>query len=86
MKTRKDRILAAKNEQLAKNLKSIKKATTYIGTTVIMGTAGLALSKTKAAADTVVQADASSANTTSTTTTMSSSSAANASSTSDYEQ
>ena len=82
MKTRKDRILAAKNEQLAKNLKSIKKATTYIGTTVIMGTAGLALSKTKAAADTVVQADASSANTTSTTTTMSSSSAANASSTS----
>ena len=82
MKTRKDRILAAKNEQLAKNLKSIKKATTYIGTTVIMGTAGLALSKTKAAADTVVQANASSANTTSTTTTMSSSSAANASSTS----
>ncbi|MGN9067542.1 LysM peptidoglycan-binding domain-containing protein, partial [Ligilactobacillus agilis] len=82
MKTRKDRILAAKNEQLAKNLKSIKKATTYIGTTVIMGTAGLALSKTKAAADTVVQADASSANTTSTTTTMSNSSAANASSTS----
>ena len=82
MKTRKDRILAAKNEQLAKNLKSIKKATTYIGTTVIMGTAGLALSKTKAAADTVVQADASSTNTTSTTTTMSSSSTANASSTS----
>ncbi|WP_050611826.1 LysM peptidoglycan-binding domain-containing protein [Ligilactobacillus agilis] len=82
MKTRKDRILAAKNEQLAKNLKSIKKATTYIGTTVIMGTAGLALSKTKAAADTVVQADASSANTTSTTTTMSSSSATNTSSTS----
>ncbi|MCR1902282.1 LysM peptidoglycan-binding domain-containing protein [Ligilactobacillus apodemi] len=56
MKSRKERIEFAKHQLLSENFKSVKKATTYIGTTVLMGTAGLALNKAKAQAD-VVQVD-----------------------------
>lgn len=55
MKKRKERIEQEKALQLTENFKSVKKATTYIGTTVLMGTAGIGLSKTKAMADTTVQ-------------------------------
>ena len=55
LKKRKERIEQEKALQLTENFKSVKKATTYIGTTVLMGTAGIGLSKTKAMADTTVQ-------------------------------
>ena len=53
MKSRKERLENKKQQLLSENIKSVKKATTYIGTTVLMGTAGLVLSKVKAQADTV---------------------------------
>ena len=53
MKSRKERLENKKQQLLSENIKSVKKATTYIGTTVLMGTAGLVLSKAKAQADTV---------------------------------
>ncbi|WP_304976430.1 LysM peptidoglycan-binding domain-containing protein, partial [uncultured Ligilactobacillus sp.] len=53
MKSRKERLENKKQQLLSENIKSVKKATTYIGTTVLMGTAGLVLSKSKAQADTV---------------------------------
>lgn len=55
MKKRKDRIEQEKTLQLTENFRSVKKATTYLGTTVIMGTAGIGLSRTKALADSTVQ-------------------------------
>ncbi|GBG94516.1 muramidase [Ligilactobacillus salitolerans] len=55
MKKRKERIEAEKALQFTENFKSVKKATTYLGTTVLMGTAGVGLSRTKALADTTVQ-------------------------------
>ena len=55
MKKRKERIEQEKALQFTENFKSVKKATTYIGTTVIMGTAGIGLSRTKALADSTVQ-------------------------------
>ncbi|MSB44926.1 LysM peptidoglycan-binding domain-containing protein [Lactobacillus ruminis] len=54
MKKRKERIEREKQVQALQNIRSVKKATTYIGTTVLMGTAGFALSsRTKVSADTV---------------------------------
>ena len=54
MKKRKERIEREKQIQALQNIRSVKKATTYIGTTVLMGTAGFALSsRTKVSADTV---------------------------------
>ena len=54
MKKRKERIEREKQVQVLKNIQSVKKATTYIGTTVLMGTAGFALSsRAKVSADTV---------------------------------
>lgn len=54
MMKRKDRIKAQKKEQALQNIKSVKKATTYLGTTVLMGTAGFMLeNKDKVQADTV---------------------------------
>lgn len=54
MKKRKERIEREKQAQALQNFKSVKKATTYIGTTVLMGTAGFALSsKARVSADTV---------------------------------
>jgi LysM repeat protein len=53
LKSRKERLENKKQQLLSENIKSVKKATTYIGTTVLMGTAGLVLSKAKAQADTV---------------------------------
>ena len=53
MKSRKERLENKKQQLLSENIKSVKKATTYIGTTVLMGTAGLVLSRAKAQADTV---------------------------------
>jgi len=53
LKSRKERLENKKQQLLSENIKSVKKATTYIGTTVLMGTAGLVLSKVKAQADTV---------------------------------
>ena len=54
MKKRKERIEREKQIQVLQNIRSVKKATTYIGTTVLMGTAGFALSsRTKVSADTV---------------------------------
>ena len=53
MKSRKERLENKKQQLLSENIKSVKKATTYIGTTFLMGTAGLVLSKAKAQADTV---------------------------------
>ena len=44
MKKRKERIEREKQVQALQNIRSVKKATTYIGTTVLMGTAGFALS------------------------------------------
>ncbi|MCP0887016.1 LysM peptidoglycan-binding domain-containing protein [Ligilactobacillus sp. WILCCON 0076] len=67
MKKRKERIEQQKTFHIVNNLKSVKKATTYIGTTVLMGTAGITLSKTKVAADTVVNSNMNSASSSSTT-------------------
>ena len=54
MKKRKERIEREKQVQVLQNIRSVKKATTYIGTTVLMGTAGFALSsRAKVSADTV---------------------------------
>lgn len=54
MKKRKERIEREKQVQALQNIRSVKKATTYIGTTVLMGTAGFALSsRAKVSADTV---------------------------------
>lgn len=54
MKKRKERIEREKQAQALQNIRSVKKATTYIGTTVLMGTAGFALgSKARVSADTV---------------------------------
>lgn len=54
MKKRKERIEREKQAQALQNIRSVKKATTYIGTTVLMGTAGFALSgRAKVSADTV---------------------------------
>ena len=54
MKKRKERIEREKQIQVLQNIRSVKKATTYIGTTVLMGTAGFALSsRAKVSADTV---------------------------------
>lgn len=54
MKKRKERIKREKQAQALQNIRSVKKATTYIGTTVLMGTAGFALSsRAKVSADTV---------------------------------
>ena len=54
MKKRKERIEREKQIQVLQNIRSVKKATTYIGTTVLMGTAGFALSSSsKVSADTV---------------------------------
>ena len=54
MKKRKERIEREKQIQALQNIRSVKKATTYIGTTVLMGTAGFALSsRAKVSADTV---------------------------------
>ena len=55
MKKRKERIEEEKALQFTENFKSVKKATTYLGTTVLMGTAGVALGTNKALADTTVQ-------------------------------
>lgn len=55
MKKRKERIEQEKALQFIENFRSVKKATTYIGTTVLMGTAGVGLSRTKALADSTVQ-------------------------------
>ena len=57
MKKRKDRIEQEKALQFTENFKSVKKATTYIGTTVLMGTAGVGLNRTKALADSTVQVE-----------------------------
>ena len=54
MKKRKERIEREKQVQVLQNIRSVKNATTYIGTTVLMGTAGFALSsRAKVSADTV---------------------------------
>lgn len=54
MKKRKERIEREKQVQALQNIRSVKKATTYIGITVLMGTAGFALSsRAKVSADTV---------------------------------
>ncbi|GKS82271.1 muramidase [Ligilactobacillus pabuli] len=57
MKKRKDRIEQEKALQFTEKFKSVKKATTYIGTTVLMGTAGVGLNRTKALADSTVQVE-----------------------------
>ena len=53
MRSRKERLESKKRQLLSENIRSVKKATTYIGTTVLMGTAGLMLNKSKTQADTV---------------------------------
>ena len=57
MQKRKDRLTAQKEKLLSENLKSVKKATTYLGTTILMSTATLALNKDKVEADSTVQVD-----------------------------
>mgnify|MGYP001226798684 CR=1 FL=1 len=63
MKKRKERIDAKKDQLLTENLKSVKKATTYLGTTILMSTAALAVSnKDKVQADETVQVNANNSN------------------------
>lgn len=53
MKSRKQRIDSQKQQLLSQNLRSVKRVTTYLGTTFLMGAAGFSLNKEKAQADTV---------------------------------
>jgi LysM repeat protein len=63
LKKRKERIDAKKDQLLTENLKSVKKATTYLGTTILMSTAALAVSnKDKVQADETVQVNANNSN------------------------
>lgn len=48
MKSRKQRIIEQKQKRSAHNLKALKKATTYVGTTLLMGTTVFTSMKAKA--------------------------------------